>query len=154
MRLFQIKYTVTFQISGKINTERVAEIIFKDAVARERLEDLLHPIARMRQEEQFSKASDETVALVIDAPLLIETGLDAICDVLVYIDASEEIRHQRVQKNRGWSKDELNRRESAQLPLDTKCEKADYVVINEGDIHLVQTQVQQILEDIRMKQLD
>jgi len=139
---------------GNIDTRCIAEIIFNDDSARERLEKLLHPLARLRQDEQFSEANDETVAFVIDAPLLIEVGLHELCDVIVFIDASEEIRYQRVQKNRGWTIEELNRRESAQLPLDTKRKKADYVVINEGDLHLVQTQVQQILDDIRMKQLD
>ena len=58
------------------------------------------------------------------------------------------MRLARVLKSRGWSQKELERREDSQLPLDTKRKKADYVVINEGELDEVYDQVKQILEDI------
>jgi dephospho-CoA kinase len=133
---------------GSVSHKALATIVFKDKSQRLRLESVLHPRAKQIQEEQFRLACDGTKALIIDAPLLLEAGLDEQCDAIVYVDASLEIRQNRVKKYRGWSIDEFNRREAAQLPLDTKRNKADYVVINEGELDEVHNQVKQILEDI------
>ena len=139
---------------GRVNTSAVAAIIFKDETERLRLESLLHPRAREMQQEQFSEAPKETKAFIIDAPLLIEAGIDAMCDAVVFVEVSAEIRQKRIKEGRGWSNEELKRRETAQLPLDTKRKKADYIVVNEGNLDSVKQQVEQILEDIRTRQLE
>ena len=107
--------------------------------------------AKQLQDEQFGLASENTKALIIDAPLLLEAGLEEQCDVIVFVEASLEIRQNRVKKNREWSIEEINRREAVQLPLDTKRNKADYVVINETVLDEVHNQVEQILEDIHKR---
>ena len=138
---------------GNIDNAAIAAIIFKDKSQRVQLESVLHPRARLLQEEQFQTATKTTKALIIDAPLLIEAGLDEQCDAIVFVDASIETRLSRIKTSRGWSEEEFNRREAAQLPLDKKREKADYVVTNEGNLGEVLHTVGQILEDIRMRQL-
>ncbi len=135
-------------IDGHVDRKVLAEIVFNDASARKQLEALVHPRVRQIQEAQFKNAPQGTQALIIDAPLLIEAGLDTLCDAVVYVEASREIRIERVQKTRGWTEEELTRRELAQLPLDTKRNKADYVLINEGTLDEVHNQVKQILEDM------
>lgn len=137
-----------------VDPAALAAIVFEDETQRLRLESLLHPHARKLQEEQFSTLDETTKALVIDAPLLIEVGLDEQCDAIVFVDASEKTRQNRVKMSRGWSNEEIIRREVAQLPLDKKREKADYVVTNEGDLDEVQHQVEQVLENIRSGQLN
>ena len=71
--------------------------------------------------------------IVEDCPLLLEKGLDAECDHLVFVDAAPRVRFNRVHRGRGWSLQELRRRESLQLPLDTKARRADYIIDNNGD---------------------
>ncbi|MBC8421585.1 dephospho-CoA kinase [bacterium] len=132
---------------GTVSTTKVAAVIFEDEEERKRLEALLHPLAYALQVEQFAQATSSTNALIIDAPLLIEAGLDSRCDAIVFVDCSPEIRLKRVEESRGWTIEDLKQRESAQLPLDTKRKKADYIVINEGDLDGLQPQVEQILED-------
>jgi dephospho-CoA kinase len=135
-------------IDGHIDRAIIADIVFEDKESLHRLEKLTHPRALQMQEAQFESAPQGTRGLVIDAPLLLETGLDSLCQIIVYIDASREIRLNRVQKTRGWTVEELERREAAQLPLDMKRNKADYVLINEGELDKVHCQVKQLLEDI------
>ena len=137
-----------FDTDGNVDKKILANIVFNDISARKQLENLVHPRARQIQEAQFKNAPQGTRALIIDAPLLIEAGLDTLCDAVVFVEASREIRIERVQKTRGWSEEELTRREVAQLPLDTKRNKADYVLINEGTLDAVHNQVKQILEDM------
>ena len=60
-----------------------------------------------------------------------------------------ETRLKRVAESRDWSKQDLQEREAAQLPLDKKQEKADYIVNNEGNLDAVHARVSEILEEIR-----
>lgn len=139
---------------GSINRKAVSTLVFNDDSNRRQLESLLHPLVKEAQEEKFASATQETKALIIDAPLLFESGLDECCDAIVFVEVSPETRQKRVLQRRGWTTEEFNRRETAQLPLDMKQKKADYIVINEGDPENAQRQVEQILEDIRTRQLN
>ena len=101
------------------------------------------------QEKQFSVADSSTKALIIDAPLLIESGLDVLCDAIIFVDVPFETRKTRVLQSRNWTEQELQSREATQYPLDKKRKRADYVVINEGDLGAVTLQVKKILDEIR-----
>jgi dephospho-CoA kinase len=139
---------------GTVNTSAIASIVFEDKTERIRLESLLHPLARELQQKQFSIATLETNALIIDAPLLIEAGLDEICEAVVFVDVPAEIRQKRIKESRGWSNEEIMRRELAQLPLDMKRKRADYIVVNESDLESAKRQVEQILKDIQTRRLN
>lgn len=132
----------------------IASIVFQDPQERKRLESLVHPIVEQIRLEQMAEAKRiGTDLFVIDAPLLFEAGLDKQCDVVVFVDAPQEVRLERVMKSRGWSSDELGRRESAQFPLSQKRESSDFVVINDGDISQVERQVNDIIAIIRSQMM-
>ena len=116
---------------GRIDRKKVADIVFRDPSQRQWLEGLLHPVAndaRMQLMEQAAR-DDRVVAYIWDSPLLIEAGLDELCDAVVYVDAPLKDRVRRVSE-RGWDAAELARRENAQMPLDKKRQRADHVLSN------------------------
>ena len=90
----------------------------------------------------------QTLALVIDAPLLIEAGLHANCNAVIYVDTNRDTRLARVKESRSWDEKELTRREDSQLPLDGKQSIADHVVENNGDLRSLAENVRQILSEI------
>ena len=111
----------------------MGEIVFSDAAQRERLERLVHPLVRATRTEMISRTDPRTTpAVIVDAPLLFEAGLDKECDAVVFVDAPKENRLKRVRETRGWDEEELNRREKAQLPLEEKRRRADVVITNDG----------------------
>lgn len=121
---------------GQIDRQRVAEIVFEDPSERRRLEALIHPRIFVRWSEALAQCRSEpgfAPAVVIDAPLLFESGLDAQCDVIVFVEVPERIRAQRVQADRGWSPAELQRREKMQELLEAKKARADHVLENNSD---------------------
>jgi dephospho-CoA kinase len=69
------------------------------------------------------------LAYVWDSPLLLEAGLDELCDTVIFVDAPMEDRLRRVAE-RGWDASELDRREKVQMPLDKKRAKAEYHLVN------------------------
>ncbi len=115
---------------GGIDRSEVARRVFADPEERTRLERLVHPAIHARRRARFESAPPGTPALVIDAPLLFEAGLDAECDAVLFVDAPREVRLERVRRHRGWDESELDRREAAQWPVHRKRAGADEVVEN------------------------
>ncbi|VAX40436.1 hypothetical protein MNBD_PLANCTO03-1203 [hydrothermal vent metagenome] len=87
-------------------------------------------------------------AVVLDAPLVFEAGLDAECDAVVFVEASRDIRLARVRETRGWDEAELARREKVQLPLDEKADRSDYCVVNDADAAHLRVEARRILDQI------
>lgn len=131
---------------GEIDRGRVAAIVFAREEERRRLEGLVHPVVEARREALFANPPPGTKALVIDAPLLLEAGLGEKCDAIFFVDAPRAVRLARVAATRGWTPDEVDRREAAQWPLDRKREAADTVLRNDDDPASLRQQVAQALD--------
>ncbi len=136
-----------FGPEGEIERSRLGKIVFAPPPAGpaelEYLEQLVHPPVRQiirRQIEQL--ASDpRTRAIVLDVPLLFESGWNEFCDTVIFVDAPREARLVRAAA-RGWSAEEFDRREAAQLPLDRKRSKSQVVIDNATTKQAAQAQVE------------
>ena len=139
-----------FDTAGRVDRAQVAQIVFNDPAELERLENLIHPIVhqgRSDAREHFEQ-DPATVAIVEDCPLLIESGLDTSCDALVFVDCPKPLRLQRLKTTRGWSEEDLQKREEHQIPLDTKRERADDVIDNDVPLDDLREQVRAVLRQI------
>lgn len=138
---------------GSVDRAAVGAKVFDDPGELARLESLVHPRVNARRGalRRLYRADPAVTAIVEDCPLLLERELDGDCDVLVYVGVSRETRLKRVAQTRGWSAEELDRREKNQLPLDMKRARADYVLDNDARPSAVQTQARQILDRVTSK---
>lgn len=132
---------------GRVDRRTLADLIFDDEEARRRLEALTHPIVGDERRAERARAQGAR-AFVIDAPLLFEAGVDDECDVVIFVDAPRPARLSRVQQTRGWTEEEVERREQAQMPLESKRERADHVVVNDADEAALARRVERLLERI------
>jgi len=120
-----------FGPGGGVDRRRLGERVFDHPEDREALEQIVHPeiCRRLRRAVETARAG-AAPAVVLDAPLILEKGLDNLCDLMVYIRAPAEIRERRVGQVRGWDPSEIARREVSQVPLKIKRDRADYIVDN------------------------
>lgn len=134
----------------RVDRKLVAEIVFNDRAELARLEGLIYPRLEARRCALFERyaADDGVLAIVIDAPKLFEAGLDRQCDAVVFVDAAPRVRSNRLSVSRGWTEDELHRRENLQEPLDTKKAKADYTVVNNSRIDELRPEIERILSAV------
>jgi len=134
----------------QLDREAVARIVFDSPHERKRLEALLHPrIARRRAQLMERYGNDPNVrAIVLDSPLLFEAGLDAECTCVLFVEAAKDKRLERIRQERGWSAEELERRENSQKPLDFKRSRADYIIDNNSTIDALRPQVEKIFSEI------
>jgi dephospho-CoA kinase len=142
-----------FHSDGRVNRKAVGGLVFGNPENIARLNGLIHPrVAALRDGLMKTYLDDSAVlAIVWDSPLLVETGLHADCDAVVFINVPREIRLQRVREKRGWTAEELERREKLQFPLDKKAQVADYCLDNSGDEASSLRQVQRVLSQLSAK---
>ncbi len=137
--------------NSQVNRKAIAQRVFNDERERRRLEALIHPIVAELRDEQMRRGADDASvrAYVWDTPLLLAAGLGEQCDAIIYVDAPEAERIERVRRTRGWDEAELGRREKLQMPLDKKLDMANDIVRNTaGADDEVRNQVRKVLSRI------
>lgn len=120
-----------FGPDGVVSRPAIAELVFGHPERLQRLNALIHPAVR----EQFLRRQATVAAggmLVYDIPLLFESGQQDQFDLTMVVTAPLDLRYERVQARNGWSRDEFERREAAQMPLREKAERADFILENQG----------------------
>jgi dephospho-CoA kinase len=142
-----------FLPNGQLDRAAVAARVFSDEAERRRLEGLIHPrVNQAREQAMAAAASDPRIlAFVWDIPLLFEVDLARNCDAIVFVEASPDLRLQRVQASRGWDSHELEKRENLQWPLDRKRKIADHIIWNTADAGQARAQVRDVLSKILVK---
>ena len=131
---------------GRVDRPALARTAFRTRQSIDRLNRIVHPaILRVMAREIAGARS----WVVLDAALLFESGLDALCDRVVFVSAPRATRSRRVRAARGWGKGELRRRERFQWPASTKKKRADYVVDNTGPKSRTKKQLRNIYDEFR-----
>jgi len=129
--------------SGVVDRRLLAAVAFASPENLRALEAIVHPELWRRVKAAVQAARRTGVpAVVLDAALILEKGLDRLCDYLVYIEAPAEVRRARMRQSRGWDASETTRREAIQVSLKVKRHRADYVVDN-------RTSPEHTLEEVR-----
>lgn len=125
---------------GCIVRSRLAAVVFgaDTTNTRAQLESILHPRIGEEVERRLreARATPGIEWVFVDAALMLEAGWAERCDLLVFVDTSFGQRLDRVTKGRGWTAQELRRREAAQMPLDEKRLRADAVLDNDSTLEV------------------
>lgn len=134
-----------------VNRKKLAEIVFtKEPGKLKMLNAIIHPeVARIILREIDSARKTGIPALVIDAALLIEAGLEKVCDRVIVITTGRKKQKERIRVCGKLSYAEMRARLSGQLPQKEKVKKADFVVDNSGSLKNTQKQVRKIWEEIK-----
>jgi dephospho-CoA kinase len=118
---------------GSLDRDAMRRIVSADASERRRLEAIVHAEVRRLRAARTSEAEGEGAVIVVhEVPLLFESGLDRDCDAIVVVDAAVSTRRDRVRQRRGWTDEEFESIEAAQLSSDEKRARADHVIENDG----------------------
>ena len=136
-------------ISGKVDRERLGSRVLGDAEALQRLEGLVHPAvaeARGRFLERAAAAGRRLV--IVDVPLLFETGGEANVDLVIVVSAPEEVQRQRVLSRAGMTEAKLTAILSRQMPDAEKRRRAHFVIDTRGRLELTRAVVSQFMRSV------
>ena len=131
-----------------INRKKLASRIFSDPEKRMRLNRIIHPAIRKRIRQLITDIGhDDAGALVIvDAALLVETGMYRDYDRLVVVAADENVQLARLMRRDRCSLTAAQRRLRSQLPLASKMQVADYVINNQGSLAQTRRQTRMLFK--------
>lgn len=130
-------------LDGALDRARLGALVFADPDARRRLEGIVHPRVRGRAQE-LEEAAGEHAVVVHDIPLLVETGQSGRFDVVVVVDAPDEVRVDRLVRLRGMSEEDARARIAAQAAREERLAEADVVVDNGGELPALDAQVDRL----------
>ena len=128
--------------SGELDRGALAAKAFADDTSRRRLNSITHPLISQRTGELVRSATPGRV-IVHDVPLLVENHLGAAYDLVVVVDAPDDVRLARLEE-RGVPEDEARRRMAAQCSREERLAAADIVVENDRDHAHLEAQVERL----------
>lgn len=128
---------------------KMRDLIFSDTTARKNLESIIHPIVISMMEKAVANCSNKGCkTVVVDIPLLYETGRQGDYDVVWVVYTTPDIQMERLCKRDGLNYEEAASRISTQIDIESKRDMADVVIDNSGNIKNTKEQIKILLENL------
>ena len=131
---------------GNIDRRALGELIFKDPIAKTKLENIIHPFVRREFEEAVGSLNGDQV-LVYEIPLLVETNAHEKFDLVITVESEMENRIARL-RGRGMHISEIEGRVAAQATREQRIEVADFLIENDGSEDELLRQVENIWDSL------
>lgn len=142
--------STTVDEAGQVDRKTLADLVFSDEKSLQILNEIVHPCVKkvIFEQLEFLRTDAGARIVVLDVPLLLGSELNNLCHKRVFVDASLNVRHDRVFLNRGWSQEELDRREKSQASIEEKKKVADYTIDNSGSVESADAQTRAIFNEL------
>ena len=135
--------------TGELDRHKLANIVFTDASARRDLEAIIHPAVRRVTGEWFASLDPNRYPLAIaDIPLLYEVSREGDFDTIIVVACDPQTQVKRVMERDGLSEAEARQRLTAQLPIDEKVKRANYVIRTDGTFDETDRQVKEVWQQL------
>ena len=137
-------------VDGRVDRERLSREVVGKPEAMRKLEAIVHPLVAKAQQALLERADTGGVAMVVlDIPLLFETGGRARVDVVVVVSAPAELQRQRVLARPGMTAEKLDAILKKQMPDADKRARADFVVDTSKGLAHAEAQVVAIIDALK-----
>ncbi len=135
---------------GTLDREALGRLVFSDAKARARLNDIVHPRVQAMAEREIAEAlaASPDGLVVYDVPLLFETGADARVDLVAVVYAPAEVQERRLRRRDGIGSEAVRARLRSQDDIEEKARRADVLLDNRGTPEDLRRQVMDLVEQL------
>ena len=132
----------------EIDRKKLGSIVFNDSSKRKILEQIIHPEVRRKCTERIEaiKKMAPNAIVVIDVPLLIETGVQKEFDTVIVVYANADTQIRRLMERDGITKEEARKMVEMQIPLAEKRRFADHIINNDGTREETEMQVRTLFK--------
>lgn len=134
-----------FREDGSLDRAKLGKLVFSNEPARRALEGILHPLVQRDMLAAMDAAAQAgTSVVILDVPLLFETGMDALCDETWALYAPREKQLARIVARDGLSPEDALARIDSQMPLEERNAKATHVIDTDRPIERTQAELEQL----------
>jgi dephospho-CoA kinase len=136
---------------GSINRAVLGELVFQNPDQRQKLNSIVHPAIKERQNEFLSQAAaqDARAIGIVEAALIVEVGTYRDYDKLIVVTCSPKVQRERLRERSGLTPEQIESRIASQMPMEEKMKVADFVIDNSGDIVSTRQQVEEVYRQLR-----
>lgn len=135
---------------GVLDRDALGKIVFADPAAKKKIEAIMHPLVAEERAAFFTQAeADGEQLVVLDIPLLFETGANKAVDKVVVVSAPSDVQRARVLARQGMTTEKFEHILSIQTPDRDKRAGADYVVDSSQGFEYARTQVEAIVKELK-----
>jgi len=136
-------------VNGKVDRQKLSARVVGDAVAMKQLEQIVHPMLGASRQKFFAEAeANKAPVVLLDIPLLFETGGEKRVDAVVVVTTSPEIQRERVLARGTMDEARLDAIIAKQTPDAEKRKRADFVVDTSHGLDPVRAQIKHILAEV------
>jgi dephospho-CoA kinase len=142
-----------YRADGTPDRATIRALVFSDPAAKARLEAILHPLVRARRQALAEDVRAEGRDLLVDIPLLFETGASSGFDLIVTVACSPETQTKRAM-SRGLTLAQVQQIVASQCGNAQKIAQSDFVIWNDGSLRILQAQAEELavhLEKMALK---
>ena len=133
--------------SGAVDRQKLGEVLRENPANFGKLEAIVHPLVRQKQEAFLAKAREEARQFaLLDIPLLFETGAEERVDKIVVVSCAPDIQRQRVLSRPGMTEEKFEMILARQMPDAEKRQRADFVIDTGNGVEAARDQVRGILQ--------
>lgn len=138
-----------FDKNGELIRRKLGEAIFSDKEKKKNLESIILPFIKLQIFDRMDKLEKNGEKLCfLDAPTLIETGLNKVMDKNILVWASKESQINRVIKRDNLTNEEVISRINSQIDLNEKKKIVDFIIDNNNSLEETQNQVEALIKEI------
>ena len=134
-----------------IDRKKLAAIVFSSPEKRKLLSRILHPRIKKEMARRVNAIGqkDPQAIVVIDAPLLVETGYHREMERVILVLSTEMQQIERLRNRDGMDPEDARKIISSQMPLKEKMKVADFIIENEGSLEEARRRVKEIFQELR-----
>jgi len=131
---------------GKVDRNKLATMVLGDDAALAKLQAIVHPLVAAARDAFLAEAQIRNAPVVVlDVPLLFETGGERHCDAVVVVSAPADLQRQRVLGRPGMTEEKFAALLAKQTPDPEKRQRADFIVDSSQELEDARAQVRDIL---------
>jgi len=134
--------------NGVVDNQKLADIAFSNEENQAALNNIVHPFVIEEFEKKREAMQNREGLLVIDAPLIFESGLDNHLDYTVLIYTTYKLRIARAIRRGKLSRDQILRRMDLQMPEEEKREMASFVIENNGSVEHLYEEIDKLYNEL------
>lgn len=141
--------------TGHLNRKKIATVVFNDDEKREKINSIIHPEVKkviVNEMKKFDALGNPFI--VLDVPLLFESGFDELCDFTVVVFTDVKTQYSRLMMRDNLSKEEAEKRIEAQWNIKEKLRLADFKIDNSLSILETRKQFDMLMKKLMKKTND
>ncbi|MFR0597260.1 dephospho-CoA kinase [Limosilactobacillus mucosae] len=139
---------------GTLDRKKLGKTVFDDSKKLSDLDKIEHPLIQEAIDSQLDEFKKQHLPVVVlDVPLLFETGMDEECDLTVLAVVDQATQLKRLMKRDQISKMDAVKKISSQMSLKEKMQRADVIIDNNGTLEQTRSQVAELVDRVSQHQL-